>query len=645
MSYIDRINVQGTEYDVLDRRVRLADGQDFDYGTLVQGGINNTNGYTTGTVLRRSETYWPVIEGPANIVMSNGLTGYIRLYDADKTMIDPGEGMPGSDTTNHVLVIAQNSTLTLTMKEYNPNTAYFRFYFSCGTKDNISALVRENARIVPLQTVATSGEMQMLGDDVSDLKSAFYSVVQISNVLEDNANIQIISGAGASVTSITGVLKSYNLADYGLEAGDVIKIAVSGYSTNYPDTITDVKLGLYFYDTNGSLIGSRNRVTTPGTESLTIPENTDYFNVLFVATCPNGNTKDYTFGLTGVTMYVGDYKYQLSPEVKVSKESIINSEFPDYYNDYLDAKIQTIQQKNLLSGRRGDSFIFLTDPHWMGNSRYSTALAKAISQKTNNKMYICGGDILSQGHTRAEALSLMWAYMNDIRDSFGDKYRYIVGNHELNTMSTVSDADHLNWDDVYAICMKEIETSVKIFGSSDIENFIYYWDNPAQNIRYIVLNGGTAIQYSGNYRPLDSILRSAPAGYKIGVFGHGFFKTDGTLSTSGEYIAGMLDAVNGRTSYTFYGTTFDYSDIDLEIMFILGGHTHKDLYVKTSNGVPIIGVTTDNYSLENGELTRSIGTTSEQAFEAVDIDIDNRTIYLTRIGAGNDRFFTWNVSA
>lgn len=172
MSYIDRINVQGTEYDVLDRRVRLADGQDFDYGTLVQGGINNNNGYTTGAHLRRSETYWPVIEGPVNVIMQNGLTGYIRLYDADKTMIDPGEGMPGSDTTNHVLVIAKNTTMTLTMKEYNPNTAYFRFYFSCGTEDNINALVRENARIVPLQTVATSGEMQTLSDDVSDLKSA-----------------------------------------------------------------------------------------------------------------------------------------------------------------------------------------------------------------------------------------------------------------------------------------------------------------------------------------------------------------------------------------------------------------------------------------------------------------------------------------
>lgn len=172
MSYIDRIKVQGTEYDVLDRRVRLADGQDFDYGTLVQGGINNNNGYTTGAQLRRSETYWPVIEGSANVIMQNGLTGYIRLYDADKTMIDPGEGMPGSDTTNHVLVIAKNTTMTLTMKEYNPNTAYFRFYFSCGSEEYVSALVRENARIVPLQTVATSGDMQMLDDDVSDLKSA-----------------------------------------------------------------------------------------------------------------------------------------------------------------------------------------------------------------------------------------------------------------------------------------------------------------------------------------------------------------------------------------------------------------------------------------------------------------------------------------
>lgn len=183
MSYIDRIKVRGTEYDVLDRRVRLADGQDFDYGTLFQGGINNTNGYTTGAHLRRSETYWPVIEGPVNVVMQNGLTGYIRLYNSSRTMIDPGKGMPGSDTTNHVLIIAKNATMTLTMKEYNPNTAYFRFYFSCGTEDNISALVRENARIVPLQTVVTpddlqdvAGDVTALDEDVSDLRSAIENI-------------------------------------------------------------------------------------------------------------------------------------------------------------------------------------------------------------------------------------------------------------------------------------------------------------------------------------------------------------------------------------------------------------------------------------------------------------------------------------
>lgn len=208
MSYIERIKVQGTEYDVLDRRVRLADGQDFDYGELKQGGINKENGYTTGSVLRRSETYWPVIEGPVNVVMQNGLTGYIRLYDANKTMIDPGEEMPGSNTTNHYIVIANNTTMTLTMKEYNPNTAYFRFYFSCGTEDNIGALVRENARIIPLQTVATSGDMQMLGDDVSDLKSALNDVVDRTGISSD-VSAELSFATGRYISS-RGNLSSQN---------------------------------------------------------------------------------------------------------------------------------------------------------------------------------------------------------------------------------------------------------------------------------------------------------------------------------------------------------------------------------------------------------------------------------------------------
>lgn len=243
MSYIDRINVQGTEYDVLDRRVRLADGQDFDYGTLVQGGINNNNGYTTGAHLRRSETYWPVIEGPANVIMQNGLTGYIRLYDADKTMIDPGEGMPGSDTTNHVLVIAKNTTMTLTMKEYNPNTAYFRFYFSCGSEEYVSALVRENARIVPLQTVATSGEMQMLGDDVSDLKSALNQVTDKTGIAVDKSDVALTTGRWISSN---GKISSENndyayLPYYDISGYDVIQITL-------PVLMTTTGMFLAFYD-------------------------------------------------------------------------------------------------------------------------------------------------------------------------------------------------------------------------------------------------------------------------------------------------------------------------------------------------------------------------------------------------------------
>ena len=226
MSYIDRIKVQGTEYDVLDRRVRLADGQDFDYGELKQGGINKENGYTTGSVLRRSETYWPVIEGPVNVVMQNGLTGYIRLYDANKTMIDPGEEMPGSNTTNHYIVIANSATMTLTMKEYNPNTAYFRFYFSCGTEDNIGALVRENARIVPLQTVATSGDMQMLGDDVSDLKSALNDLNDtLIATSTDTVDLPIAEKQTMKQLTSTG-----EIADGTLTTQNVYAFDVTGYN-------------------------------------------------------------------------------------------------------------------------------------------------------------------------------------------------------------------------------------------------------------------------------------------------------------------------------------------------------------------------------------------------------------------------------
>jgi hypothetical protein len=51
--------------------------------------------------------------------------------------------------------------------------------------------------------------------------------------------------------------------------------------------------------------------------------------------------------------------------------------------------------------------------------------------------------------------------------------------------------------------------------------------------------------------------------------------------------------------------------------------------------------TCDSDIQELSGLTRTRGTTSEQAFDVVSVDFINKTIKLTRVGAGANREFTY----
>ena len=68
------------------------------------------------------------------------------------------------------------------------------------------------------------------------------------------------------------------------------------------------------------------------------------------------------------------------------------------------------------------------------------------------------------------------------------------------------------------------------------------------------------------------------------------------------------------------------------------GHTHYDLtYV--DDGVRSFSTPCDKAD-SRYDYTRTLGTISEQCFDIVTIDDTANYVYLTRIGAGNDRALT-----
>ena len=72
------------------------------------------------------------------------------------------------------------------------------------------------------------------------------------------------------------------------------------------------------------------------------------------------------------------------------------------------------------------------------------------------------------------------------------------------------------------------------------------------------------------------------------------------------------------------------------------GHNHRDRMIVSPAGYPIISLTCDggessSWDWDADNRTRTRGTTEEQAFDVVQINRADRTIYMTRIGVGRDR--------
>lgn len=316
--------------------------------------------------------------------------------------------------------------------------------------------------------------------------------------------------------------------------------------------------------------------------------------------------------------------------------------FPSYYDAEIDAVITEVKAKNLLSAY-GDSFIFSTDLHYRDitqvantdNEGHTIDLAKYVALNTNNKLFICGGDILSENHTKSEALNLLWRFACNASKAFGDDFRILFGNHDDNhtqSDASTSESRTLSENELYATLVKAYENAVI---SND--KLHYYWDNPNQKIRYVALNTGTGVNmnYDSQYAWLDNVIKGVSEGYRIVILAHGVFTsytdaTTYTISTGLTNMLNMCDAYNMHTSVTIGNVTYDYSNIaNRAIVAVLCGHVHKDggIYYGSSS-IPVIVTAMDAFSVNGNQA----GTVNEHTIDFVNLDFTNEKIYLTRLG-------------
>ena len=368
------------------------------------------------------------------------------------------------------------------------------------------------------------------------------------------------------------------------------------------------------------------------------------------------------------------------------------------YGTYLNKRISDININADSLGEHSDSFIFLTDYHGTltsQNAGHSPALIEEIVKQTGVSKLFLGGDV---GRNQESDTYTRWTPAREDAEVYADfekrvpMFYGVVGNHEWNERQTLTDGAMT--PHAYAYSNEAVYNYyLARFARPAIEmdaNGNYYIDNTRAKIRYFFLqcDGFCAIS-NDTVEWFAEQLAEIPAGYAVRVIMHLAFlnqvcygmsggevaelttyQTLATNSLSGlvnlsvKRISVLLDALqkgksSSDTGYTVYkytsagaqdGTvTFDYSGKSRTVICVLCGHMHRDMVLEkddsneNSDGVLVVATTTDSfannldYNSSGVLVTRERGTITEQAFDVVQIDLENKKLYMTRIGGGSDR--------
>ena len=300
---------------------------------------------------------------------------------------------------------------------------------------------------------------------------------------------------------------------------------------------------------------------------------------------------------------------------------------PDYWITYLQDKEAAINALNMALAS-GESFIFFTDYHQNSNNKNSAPLIRHIVDHTSITDVVYGGDTTDGGTlpTPQAAKAVVRAFSNLFKPL---RIKPVRGNHdcEPSAYQTINQIPDAAW---YDMTIRPIESVVV----SNNELYFYY-DNPNQKIRHIIMDSGgmndalteTQLEW------LKSRLTELETGWTAIIFQHMVVE-----STPAEESVHMI--TRGTKTLNAIGDV--YNSLNCTIAAFVCGHLHVDTIVDTPYNFKIIGTTCDTGGANSqgydwNNPTRPAGTTNEQAFDVYSIDTTNRTINITRIGAGNNR--------
>lgn len=297
-------------------------------------------------------------------------------------------------------------------------------------------------------------------------------------------------------------------------------------------------------------------------------------------------------------------------------------DIPSYYfeNNYLDGRVDAINQAIAECSGDCETFFWITDIHWEPdlNLRKSPLLIKYIALKTGIDKILNGGDTGNSQVMCRNAISQLKAAIGS------DKVYSVTGNHEINDAS--------RYESPYQRVADELRGHCKDIVYGDDNKSYFYFDNPQAKTRYVGLSTYGLFmdkKYESAYTPQQlewfrNTALNVGDGWSIVVFTHSLYSINEGPDILITGPLGSSDFINAIDNYDGKGS----------ICCVLIGHTHRDRLHIGTTGVPYIISSCDRQEAYNGDINvdRIPGSVTEQHFEVVVIDRKNRQVKLFAIG-------------
>lgn len=336
------------------------------------------------------------------------------------------------------------------------------------------------------------------------------------------------------------------------------------------------------------------------------------FLVLFAVSCsnfPSSNTLS------------SDYSEPKKDEYSSLSDIVHREELPSYYNEHLRSKLFTLDKINE-QNRIAFSFSFVTDLHWELNERNSPNLLKYVSSYINIDKTVLGGDYITYTYEDANEAKKIITECADAF-SFGN-VAGVVGNHDSN-IDSHKNTPRIPDNEIFNLINK---SASPVPYSFELNN--------ENRICSLYLNSGLGYFDEEQKDFIFDTLKKLDNSWFVVIFVHILFdgsyekNNKSVIEPTGQVILDYFSSIKASLSCNFIG--------------IFSGHSHLDYLNTKDYCFPVVTTMCDALKYYNHDYNiylREKGTYTEQAFDIVQIDVENRKAFLTRMGAGVDRTFNF----